>query len=119
MKQTNPNRPSDKAGMILILIFFLFGLLVLIPLFPPFGLFWCAILASSMGSLRKKSKQQREDLPPRSRSNRREHGHDPVGYSYDKCAMDKRLEQLEVLRSAGLLDPSEYQARRQEILNLR
>ena len=44
------------------------------------------------------------------------HAHTPVSYSYDICAREKRLEQLKVLKSAGLLDEVEYQQRRQEIL---
>lgn len=44
------------------------------------------------------------------------HGHTPVSYSYDSCAKEKRLEQLKVLKSAGLLDEVEYQQRRQAIL---
>lgn len=47
------------------------------------------------------------------------HSHTPVSYSYDSCAREKRLEQLKVLKSAGLLDEVEYQRRRQEILDLR
>lgn len=46
----------------------------------------------------------------------RSHPHTPVSYSYDSCAQEKRLEQLKVLKSAGLLDEVEYQQRRQEIL---
>ena len=44
------------------------------------------------------------------------HGHTPLSYSYDACAREKRLEQLKVLKDAGLLDAVEYQQRRQEIL---
>ena len=112
MNKRNANSPSDKVGMILILLFFLFGLLVLIPLFPPFGFFWCAILAGSMGSLRRKAKAK-------GNVSVRPHGHNPVSYSYDACAVEKRLEQLEVLRGAGLLDDTEYRSRREQILSMR
>ena len=44
------------------------------------------------------------------------HGHTPASYSYDTCAREKRLEQLKVLKSAGLLDEVEYQQRKQAIL---
>ena len=44
------------------------------------------------------------------------HGHTPISYSYDSCAAEKRLEQLKVLKSAGLLDEVEYQQRREAIL---
>ena len=44
------------------------------------------------------------------------HGHTPLSYSYDACAREKRLEQLKVLKSAGLLDEVEYQQRKQAIL---
>ena len=49
----------------------------------------------------------------------KEHGHNPVSYSYDSCAKEKRLEQLKVLKDAGLLDETEYQQRRQAILDMR
>lgn len=44
------------------------------------------------------------------------HPHTPVSYSYDTCAKEKRLEQLKVLKDAGLLDEWEYHQRRQAIL---
>ena len=44
------------------------------------------------------------------------HPHTPVNYSYDKCARDKRLEQIKTLKEAGLLDEAEYKKRRQDIL---
>lgn len=46
------------------------------------------------------------------------HSHNPVAYSYDACAREKRLEQLKVLKDAGLLDDVEYHQRRQAILDL-
>ena len=50
---------------------------------------------------------------------RKSHGHTPVSYSYDACAQEKRLEQLKVLKGAGLLDEVEYQQRKQAILGTR
>ena len=47
------------------------------------------------------------------------HGHTPLSYSYDACAREKRLEQLKVLKSAGLLDEVEYLQRKQAILTAR
>jgi len=44
------------------------------------------------------------------------HPHTPLSYSYDSCAREKRLEQLKVLKDAGLLDEVEYQQRKQAIL---
>ena len=44
------------------------------------------------------------------------HPHTPVNYSYDACATQKRLEQLETLKSAGLITKEEYNEKRQEIL---
>lgn len=46
------------------------------------------------------------------------HGHTPRAYSYDSCAREKRLEQLKVLKDAGLLDDVEYHQRKQEILTM-
>jgi len=47
------------------------------------------------------------------------HSHTPVSYSYDSCAKEKRLEQLKVLKNAGLLDDVEYSQRKQDILAMR
>ena len=44
------------------------------------------------------------------------HGHTPEEYSYDACATKKRLEQLETLKSAGLITKEEYNEKRKEIL---
>lgn len=51
--QTSPKNhlsgTSDPKGNIVILgIFFAVGLLFLLPLFPPFGLIWCAIIGKSL-----------------------------------------------------------------------
>lgn len=47
------------------------------------------------------------------------HAHTPISYSYDSCAKEKRLEQLKVLKDAGLLDEMEYSQRKQAILAMR
>ena len=52
-EQTSPKNhlsgTSDPKGNIVILgIFFAVGLLFLLPLFPPFGLIWCAIIGKSL-----------------------------------------------------------------------
>ena len=47
------------------------------------------------------------------------HPHTPLSYSYDSCAREKRLEQLKVLKDAGLLDEVEYNQRKQDILAMR
>ena len=45
-----------------------------------------------------------------------EHPHNPVGYSYDACAMERRLEQIKALKDAGILDEKEYQERKRRIM---
>lgn len=37
------------------------------------------------------------------------HGHTPLAYSYDSCALDKRLDQLKSLYEAGLYTKEQYQ----------
>ena len=54
----------------------------------------------------------REEPPSAGQS----HSHTPTSYSYDTCAAQKRLEQLEMLKSAGLITKEEYQQKRKEIL---
>lgn len=119
---------SVMTGFVISLMFFLFGIFVLIPLFAPFGVLWCAIMGSVMGAMKKKLAERRDtdrraqserEEPGRSGSTKsREHGHSPVSYSYDRCALEKRMEQLDVLKGAGLLDEVEYQQRREDILSM-
>ena len=45
-----------------------------------------------------------------------DHSHTPTAYSYDGCAVRKRLEQLGTLKSAGLITKEEYNEKRREIL---
>ena len=44
------------------------------------------------------------------------HPHTPVNYSYDACAMERRLEQIKSLKDAGILDEKEYQERKRRIM---
>lgn len=62
--------------------------------------------------IRRMKEEEAKEKPYQSKP----HGHTPVTYSYDHCAKEKRLEQLKVLKDAGLLDEMEYQQRKQEIL---
>lgn len=57
-----------------------------------------------------------EDVPDTTREPAERHDHTPLEYSYDGCAAQKRLEQLETLKSAGLITKEEYDQKRQEIL---
>ena len=152
--QTSPKShlsgKSDPKGNIVVLsIFFAIGLFLLLPMFPPFGLIWCAIIGKSLfkelqmqGILKKdvegkytfdKAKARsvgqqdfekaRNQYKSRiSESDRMEekqpyqHPHNPVGYSYDACAVERRLEQIKSLKEAGILDEKEYQVRKARIL---
>lgn len=116
---------KKKAELVVIcLCLFLVGVFVLIPAFPPFGILWCGITGKMLSSAIKQAKAQRKETESkpkyrmRAKEDRREqiHSHTPVNYSYDECAMEKRLEQLDVLKGAGLLDDGEYAVRKQEIL---
>ena len=57
-----------------------------------------------------------EEVPDTTGEPAARHEHGPVAYSYDTCAIQKRLEQLETLKSAGLITEKEYSEKRQEIL---
>lgn len=114
------------------------GVFILLPLFFPLGLLWCAAIGWDIylrmrkeGGTKVPVKNKRdmdwkkgrdrfvrylkaEDvMEERTRS---VHSHDPVSYSYDKCAQDKRMEQLKTLKEAGLLEEEEYRQRCRDIL---
>ena len=120
----------SPAVLVLILLFFLFPPLAIVGVF--------ALLAYKQakknGQVNEKDLKSEVEQLRRSGSAAKEkflrmlkeegaaeqpyksHPHTPVSYSYDSCAKEKRLEQLKVLKSAGLLDEWEYQQRRQAIL---
>ena len=62
--------------------------------------------------IRRMKEEEIQEQPYKSKP----HGHTPEAYSYDSCVREKRLEQLKVLKDAGLLDDAEYHQRRQAIL---
>ncbi len=64
--------------------------------------------------IRRMKEEEIQEQPYKSKP----HGHTPRGYSYDSCAREKRLEQLKVLKDAGLLDEVEYHQRKQDILSM-
>ncbi len=116
-------------------------LVVLFILFPPLGILgvvvWLAyqqakkngqvndrdlkselegIKRSGMAAREKFLRRLKEEDAAEQPYQSKPHGHTPTSYSYDACAREKRLEQLKVLKDAGLLDTVEYQQRRQAIL---
>ena len=120
----------SPAVMVLILLFFLF---------PPIGIIGAIFFAAykqgkktpspesrqfrtEIENLKRSGKTAKEQFLRRMKEEDvaerpyKSHPHTPVSYSYDACAQAKRLEQLKVLKNAGLLDEMEYQQRRQEIL---
>ena len=136
--------------------FLIFGLVFLLPLFPPFGLIWCIAIGSALFKELKVQGVIRKDVEGKytldrnkaktvskssfdevrsytkdtaqkykvhvSESDRMEekqpykHPHTPVNYSYDACAIERRLEQIKSLKDAGILDEKEYQVRKARIL---
>ena len=131
MDINSPKRNEfTPAALVLILLFFLF---------PPLAIVGAIGLAvykqgkknpspearqfrTEIENLKRTGKTAKEQFLRRMKEENaaeqtyKSHPHTPVSYSYDSCAQEKRLEQLKVLKSAGLLDEMEYQQRRQEIL---
>ena len=143
---------KNPGSLAVLIVFFVFGLVFFLPLFPPFGLIWCAIVGKALfkelkiqGVVKKdvegkytidKNKAKSVGVEVRtygsdaakkyktrvSESDRMEerqpyrHPHNPVNYSYDACAIERRLEQIKSLKDAGILDEKEYQQRKARIL---
>lgn len=108
-----PSRAQSAFSAVVSGIFVLIGLVFVIPTFGAFGVFWTLIAAVGgvMSGYRAFGKGyigpeiHIEDEGARSP--------DPPAVTLDAKA---RLEQLESLRSAGLIDEGEYQEKRREIL---
>ena len=120
-----PSKAQGAFGMIWGGVFVLIGLFVVIPVFGAFGLLW-TIAAIAMTAyqgylafgknyagpeiqIEEDENFQREtDFSPASE----DHNH----ISSTALTPQKRLEQLNTLKDAGLLTDQEYKQKRQEIL---
>jgi len=121
----HPSKAQGTFNLIFSGIFVLIGLFVVIPIFGPFGILWTLVTAAitGMNAYRTFGKNyvgpeinieeeeqfgQRQVSPPPAET----HDHIP------STALDtkRRLEQLESLKSAGLIDGQEYQRKRNQIL---
>ena len=104
-------------------------LVILTVLMPPVGLVALFLRALAKGSSKKakvdsaadwkrttQTAAQKVTRYMTSADNREEdvatwpskHGHTPLAYSYDACALDKRLQQLKDLYEAGLYTKEQY-----------
>lgn len=119
MNRSDRKQPAPWA--ILVVLFILFPPLAIVGLIA----YVAFALAKSKGKVNPESfrsaketflRRIKEEDVAESPYQSKPHAHTPVSYSYDTCAREKRLEQLKVLKGAGLLDEVEYQQRRQAIL---
>lgn len=108
-----PSRGESVFSGVVGVIFVLIGLATL-PVFGPFGLLWTLVAAGiagmhlyrAFGSKYIGPEIQIEDEEPSGYSGKQPPTLDPKS----------RLEQLEALKTAGLISEGEYQQKRQEIL---
>lgn len=125
MKRRVTYRPGKAAGAFGVIwggVFVLIGLFVVIPAFELFGLLWTvgAAAITGMNAYHAFGKKYAgpeihiEDEEPESVSPPPIETHDHI----PSTALDakRRLEQLESLKTAGLIDDREYREKRQEIL---
>ena len=123
-----PNKAQGALGVVFGIIFIGIGLFVVIPVFGLFGLLWTlmAVVITAANGYQAFGKkyigpeiqieeentpgEQREASPPHTPG--QEHDH------ISSMALDAkgRLEQLESLKTAGLITQEEYRRKREEIL---
>ena len=109
-------KAEDKVKLRLILY------AVLTVIAPPVGILF--LVGSLLSSLKKKGAESRSPARPqrpvqwdsRQDNGKKSHGHTPMEYSYDSCAVDRRMEQLDVLYKAGLYTKEQYRAAKAKIL---
>ena len=116
-----PSRAQGTLSMAVGVIFVIIGLVMVIPLFGPFGILWTLIavgitVTNGYQAFGKKYSGpeihiEEEEDPPAPRD---ESGHDHI----PSTALDTRgrLQQLEDLKKAGLLTQAEYEQKRKEII---
>ena len=133
MKRNIKYRPNKAVGVFSVVwgcVFILIGLLVAIPVFGAFGLLWtvAAIAITVFNAFQAFGKKYMgpditvEDEGPA--FSRPDPSFDPRAADHEHITEvsyghtpQKRLEQLETLREAGLIDDEEYREKRKEILS--
>lgn len=100
-----PNRTQGIVGVVWGGIFVLIGLVVIIPATAPFGIMW-TLLAGIFTVLHVYQTFVKRYIKPKVRTRDGEPAPE----------VNRRLEQLESLRVAGLMTEQEYQQKRQELL---
>jgi len=116
-----PGKTNGVFGIVWGGIFVCIGLFLVIPVFGPFGILWTLMalaitVHNAYAAFGKNYTGPEINIEEEIPSKRPEHEHTPVAYSYDECAAKKRLEQLETLKTAGLITKEEYDQKRKEIL---
>ena len=130
IRTTKPTKQDPDTALTVMLV-------ILTVLMPPVGIVALVIRALVKGSSKKAKvdsasdwKRSTQDAARKvvrhmtSADNREEdvaswpskHGHTPLSYSYDACALDKRLEQLKNLYDAGLYTKEQYHEARAKAL---
>ena len=117
MVNPQTNRESSPAAFLVIALFILV---------PPLGILAAIALAVYSKAKKASASAGRPTRtgtapPPRpgytASPEKDRHGHTPQTYSYDACAVDRRLEQLDALKKAGLMEQEEYLRFRDKITN--
>lgn len=109
-----PSKAASMGGMIMGGIFVLIGLTVVIPMAGPFGILW-TVMALVITVVNGAQAFGKKYFGPEI------HVEDEEGFDRDTFPPDDRdpktrLEQLEKLRTSGLISDREYEEKRQEIL---
>ena len=120
--RVKPGKAQSTVSFVVGLAFVLVGLVMVVPTFGPFGLLWTGVavaitVINGLNAFGKKGVptmeiySEEEDEAPS--PTREDHDHIP------STALDakERLEQLESLKTAGLITQAEYEEKRRDILS--
>ena len=120
-----PSKAQGAFGMIWGGVFVLIGLFVVVPTFGAFGLLWtiaAIAMTAYQGYLAFGKNYAGPEIQIEEDENfQRETGSSPTSADHNHVSStaltpQKRLEQLNTLKDAGLLTDQEYKQKRQEIL---
>ena len=103
--KVKPGKQNSKFTMIVLIGFCIIGIVVVIPIFGPFGILWTCVAAFGVYSNYKNAYTE-EGIP--SYEIEIEEGSDSI---------EGRLKKLESLYNQGLITRDEYDEKRKQILN--
>lgn len=118
--RVKPGKAQSKIGLIVGIAFVILGVVVVIPIFGPFGILWTAV-AGFIAFSHYKNAYSEEGMPTHEiiidDNDNSYYSGTSTDASYDGEDIEAKLKKLESLYNQGLITGEEYDEKRKQILD--